>query len=93
MCRELFFFNRIFFLLSGNALEELNLDESMTLGSSLDRDFESKANTLTNSLSNSLTSSITGSGGCRLNCYYYFLYLVPVRNAYISKLADLITFN
>ncbi|KAL7635578.1 UNVERIFIED_CONTAM: hypothetical protein RMT77_014647 [Armadillidium vulgare] len=46
----------------GNALEELNLDESMTLGSSLDRDFESKANTLTNSLSNSLTSSITGSG-------------------------------
>lgn len=47
----------IIIMISGNALDDLHLDEPLGLVSSMDRDFESDSPTVSNSISAGLASS------------------------------------
>lgn len=47
----------MFFLISGNALDDLNLDEPLNLVATLDRDFETDSTSVNNSISAGLASS------------------------------------
>lgn len=44
-------------VISGNALDDLNLDDALNLAASMDRDFETESPTISNSISAGLASS------------------------------------
>lgn len=60
-CNIIFFsdvyFNNVHYVITGNALDDLHLDEPLNLVASIDRDFETDSPTVSNSISAGLASS------------------------------------